>query len=76
MVSHQTRALSWSGEATREMDKLANDQLVEQQGRQMKVLFSELAEKQEEGNRRLKEEDLAIRKQMVELEKEKVQQNS
>ena len=63
-------------EAIREMDKLANDQLVEQLGRQMKELFSGLAQKQEEENRRLREENLAIRKQMVELEREKLQQNS
>ena len=62
-------------EAIREMEKLANDQLVEQLGRQMKELFSGLALKQEEENRRLREENLAIRKQMVELEKEKVYQN-
>jgi hypothetical protein len=42
----------------------------------MKELFSGLALKQEEGNRRLREENLAIKKQMVELEKEKMQQNS
>ena len=63
-------------EAIREMDRLANELLVEQLGRQMKELFSGLALKQEEENRRLREENLAIRKQMVELEKEKLQQNS
>jgi hypothetical protein len=62
-------------EAIREMEKLANDQLVEQLGRQMKELFSGLALKQEEENRRLREENMAIRKQMVELEKEKLDQN-
>ena len=63
-------------EAIREMDRLANEQLVEQLGSQMKELFSGLAQKQEEDNRRLREENLAIRKQMVELEREKLQQNS
>ena len=37
----------------------------------MKELFTGLTLKQEDDNRRLKEENLAIRKQMVELEKEK-----
>ena len=63
-------------EAIREMDELAKAQLVEQLGKQMKELFSGLAQKQEEENRRLKEENLAIKKQMMELEQEKQQQNS
>jgi hypothetical protein len=76
IADEQGRAMDRGGEeAIREMEKLANDQLVEQLGRQMKELFSGLALKQEEENRRLREENLAIRKQMVELEKEKVHQN-
>ena len=63
-------------EAIREMDKLAKDQLVEQLGRQINELFTGLVKKQEEDNRKLREENLAIRKQMVELEREKLQQNS
>ena len=49
---------------------------MERLGRQMKELFAGLTLKQEEDNRRLKEENLAIRKQMVELEKEKWEQNN
>ena len=63
-------------EAIREMDKLAKDQLVEQLGRQINELFTGLVQKQEEDSRKLREENLAIRKQMVELEREKLQQNS
>ena len=63
-------------EAIREMDELAKAQLVEQLGKQMKELFSGLAQKQEEENRRLKEENLAIQRQLAELEQEKQQQNS
>ena len=62
-------------EAIQEMNRQANELLVEQLGSQMKELFSGLAQKQEEDNKRLRGENLAIRKQMVELEKEKVQQN-
>ena len=58
------------------MNRLANELLVAQLGSQMKEMFHGLALKQEEENRRLKEENLAIRKQMVELEQEKLQQNS
>ena len=77
IVDEQGKAMDRGGEeAIREMERLANDQLVEQLGGQMKELFSGLALKQEEENRRLKEENLAIRRQMVELEKEKLQQNS
>ena len=39
-------------------------------------MFAGLTLKQEEDNRRLKEENLAIRRQMVELEKEKWEQNN
>ena len=44
----------------------------------MKELFAGLTQalKQEEANRRLNEENLAIRRQMVELEKEKWEQNN
>jgi hypothetical protein len=63
-------------EAIKEMDKLANDQLMEQLGRQIEELFTGLVQKQEEDSRKLKEENLAIRKQMVELEREKLQQSS
>ena len=59
------------GVAIRKMEEQENDQLVERLGRQMKELFAGLTLKQEEDSRRLKEENLAIRKQMVELEKEK-----
>jgi hypothetical protein len=64
------------GEAIREMDELAKDQLVEQLGRQINELFTGLVKKQEEDNRKLREENLDIRKQMMELEKEKLQQNT
>ena len=64
------------GEAIQEMNRLANELLVAQLGSQMKEMFHGLALKQEEENRRLKEENLAIRKQMVELEQEKLQQNN
>ena len=63
-------------EAIREMDKLANDQLMDQLGRKINELFTGLAQKQEEDSRKLQEENLAIKKQVVELEKEKLQQNS
>jgi hypothetical protein len=63
-------------EAIREMDKLANDQLMEQLGRKINELFTGLVQKQEEDSRKLQEENLAIKKQMVELEREKLQQNS
>ena len=51
---------------------------MEQLGVQMKELFTGLTLKQEEDtcNRRLRKEGLVIKKQMVELEKEKMQQNS
>ena len=49
--------------------------MVEQLGLQMRELFTGLTIKQEEDNRRLREENLAIKKQMLELEKEKMQQN-
>ena len=64
------------GEAIRKMEQQENDQLVERLGRQINELFAGLTLKQEEDNRRLKEENLAIRKQMVELEKEKWEQNN
>ena len=77
IADEQGKAMDRGGEeAIREMEKLANDQLVEQLGRQMKELFSGLAQKQEEENRRLMEENLAIRKRMEELEQEKLRQNS
>ena len=49
---------------------------MEQLGRQIEELFTGLVQKQEEDSRKLKEENLSIRKQMVELEKEKLQQSS
>jgi hypothetical protein len=77
IADEQGKAMDRGGEeAIREMEKLANDQLVEQLGSQMKELFSGLALKQEEENRRLMEENRAIRKRMEELEQEKLQQNS
>ena len=63
-------------EAIREMEQQNNDQLVERLGRQINELFAGLTLKQEEANRRLNEENLAIRRQMVELEKEKWEQNN
>jgi hypothetical protein len=53
-----------------------NDQLAERLGKQMEELFAGLTLKQEEDNRRLKEENLAIRRQMVEMEMEKWEQNN
>ena len=64
------------GEAIRKMEEQENDQPVEGLGRQINELFAGLTLKQEEDNRRHKEENLAIRKQMVELEKEKWEQNN
>ena len=64
------------GEAIRRAEQQENDQLVERLGRRMKELFAGLTLKQEEDNRRLKEENLAIRKQMLELEKEKWEQHN
>ena len=63
-------------EALREMSRQANELLVEQLGRQMNELFTGLTQKQEEDNRRLREENIAIRKQMLELEREKLGQNN
>ena len=59
------------GEAIRRTEQQENDQLVERLGKQMKELFAGLTLKQEEDNRRLREENLATRKQTLELEKEK-----
>jgi hypothetical protein len=64
------------GEAIRRMEQQENDQLVERLGRQMKELFAGLTLKQEEDNRRLREENLAIRKQMLEVKKEKWEQDN
>ena len=63
-------------EAIREMEKQNNDQLVKKLGEQMNAMFSKLAVKRDEENRRLREENLAIKQQMVELEREKQQQNN
>ena len=62
------------GEAIRKMEQQENDQLAERLGKQMQELFAGLTLKQEEDNRRLKEENQAIRRQMVEMEKEKWKQ--
>ena len=64
------------GEAIRKMEEQENDQLAERLGKQMKELFAGLTLKQEEDNRRLKKENPVIRRQMVELEKEKWEQNN
>ena len=64
------------GEAIRNMEQQKNAQLVERLGRQIVELFTGLTLKQEEDSRRLKEENLAIRKQTVELEKEKWEQHN
>ena len=52
-------------EAIREMDELAKDQLMEQLGKQINELFTGLVKKQEEDNRKLREENEDIRKQMM-----------
>ena len=57
------------GEAIRRAEQQENDQLVERLGRRMKELFAGLTLKQEEDNRRLREENLAIRKQVPVLKK-------
>ena len=64
------------GETIRKTEQQKNDQPVERLGRQINELFAGLILKQQEDNRRPKEENLATRKQMVELEKEKWEQNS
>ena len=64
------------GGAIRRMEQQKNDQLVERLGRQMKELFIGLTLKQEADNRRLRQENLAIRKQMLKLEKEKWEPNN
>ena len=63
------------GETIRRTEQQENDQLVERLGRQMKELFTGLTLKQED-NRRLREENLAITKQMLELKKERWEQNN
>ena len=63
-------------EALREMSRQANELLVEKLGNQMHVLFTAMTPKQEKCNRKLREKNLAIRKQMLELEKEKMQHNN
>ena len=63
-------------DAIREINRQANELLVEQLSMQMKEMFTGLTLKQEEDTRRLREENLAIKKQMMELEKEKMQQNN
>ena len=71
------KAMDRGGEgAIGEMEQQSNDQLVEKLGRQINDLFAGLTLTQEEDNRRPKEENLAIRRKMVELEKEKWEQNN
>ena len=67
---------SGGGEAIRKIEKHENDQLAEKLGKQIKELFAGLTLKQEEDNRRLKEENLAIGRQMVELEKKNWEQTN
>ena len=64
------------GGALREMSRQANELLVEQLGNQMHELFTAMTLKQEEDNMKLTEENLAIKKQMMELGKEKMQHNN
>ena len=57
-------------EALKRMELQAHERLqVERLGKQMKELFTNLTLKQEEDNRKLREENAAIRRQMLELEK-------
>ena len=58
------------------MEQQENELLVERLGKQMQDLFTSLTLKQEEDNRKLREENIAIRKQMLELEREKLGQNN
>ena len=68
IVDEHRRAMDrGGGEAIKKLEEQENDQLVERLGRQINELFAGLTLKQEEDNRRRKEENLAIRKQMVEL---------
>ena len=77
IADEQGRAMDRGGaEAIRKMEQQENDQLAERLGKQMKELFAGLTLKQEEDNRRLKEENQAIRRQMVEMEKARWEQDN
>ena len=58
------------------MNRQANELVVEQLGKQMHELFTAMTLKQEEDNRKIRDENLATKKQMMVLEKEKMQQNN
>lgn len=64
------------GETLKEMELKANGELVEVMGDQIKNLFASLTQKQEGDNRKPMEENAAIRRQMPELELEKLEQNN
>ena len=75
----QGQAMDRGGEeAPKEMGLKANERLVEVLWNQITHLFTNLTQKQEEDNcsRRLREENVAIRRQMLELEKEKLEPNN
>ena len=72
IADEQGKAMDRGGEeAIRRIEQQESDQLAERLGKKMKELFAGLTLKQEEDNRRPREENLATKKQMLELEKEK-----